>query len=128
MKVGFPEVVVTDIADGMTCVSALPHGKAGMKCVGESSLDQADASLQGGVLSCKQEVHVIGHDDKGVELVTASAAVTLERGDEEVGIRANLKQSAAIEGRGCDEVRGSGLVVDGSRHGWKRTARRLIGM
>lgn len=108
----------------MTCVSVLPHGKAGMEFVGESAFDEADASLQRNVLRGKEEVHVVGHDDKGVELVTAFVAIALESGDQELGVRGNLKKSAAVAGCGCDEVRASGLVVGRSRHCLDRTARQ----
>jgi hypothetical protein len=124
LEVGSPEIVVTGIADVMTRISVLPHREAGMKLVGKSTLDEADASFQRGVLSCKQEVHVIGHNDKGVELVTALVTIALESGDEEFGVCSDVKESAAIEGRCCDEVSAWDFTVGGDGHGGDGTAKR----
>lgn len=116
MEVGFAEIVVAGIADVMTCVSVLPDWEAGMKFVGESAFDEANASFERGVLWSKEEMHVIGHNDKGVKFVTAFVAISLESRDEEFGVRGDLKESAAIVGCGGDEVRAGGFVVGGNGH------------
>ena len=124
MEVGFAEIVVMSIADLMTRVSVLPHREGGMKLVGESAFDEADATFQRGVLRCDQQVHVIGHDDKGVELVTAFVPISLKSRDEEYGACGDLKESAAVVGCGCDEVCARAFTVGGNGHGGDGTAKR----
>jgi hypothetical protein len=85
-----------------------------MEFVGESSLDEADASFERRVLRCKQEMYVVRHDDEGVEFVTALVTIALKRGDEEFGVCGCLKEYAAIVGCGGDEVRAGTLLWAGT--------------
>ena len=70
----------------------------------EASLDEADCALQRDALRGQNQMHVIRHDDKCVQLVVTEAPVMLKGLEEQFGVRARLKQAAGIVGRGGYEV------------------------
>jgi hypothetical protein len=78
-------------------------GKLRGKAVREAAFDEADGPFEGDGLRGEDEVDVVGHDDEGVELVVALATIVLEGFEEEFGVGGDLKEAAAVVGRGGDE-------------------------
>ena len=70
---------------------SLPDGKFGFEAAGEAAFDEHHCSFEGDVLWCEKKVDVVRHDDEGVELVMAFAAIVLEGFEEEFGVRGNLE-------------------------------------
>jgi hypothetical protein len=68
------------------------------------------------LLRSEEQVRVVGHDDKGVELIGAGCAIVLEGFEEEVGIPWDLEESAAVVGDGGDEEGADGGGSRGFRH------------
>jgi hypothetical protein len=64
-------------------------------------------------------MNVVGHEDEGVELVTALGAVFVEDVQEEVRVRVGLEEAAAVRGNGGDEE-GSDFLW------WEGQGKRLV--
>jgi hypothetical protein len=83
--------------------AALPGRELRRKAAREASLDVLHSF--GDVVGCHQQMDVVWHDDEGIELVEAFATIMLEGFEEELCVRVDLEQSAAVVGDRCDEKR-----------------------
>jgi len=93
---------------------ALPYGELGAPLGAELVREAAFDPLHrpGEIVRVEQQVNVVGHHDKGVELIETFGAVVLQRLDEESGVSVILEDSTAVVGDGGDE---EGARVGGSR-------------
>jgi hypothetical protein len=100
MQVGADDFEVVHVGDGVGGEGFFPGGEIGFDAVGESFLDEMDGLIERDVLRGEQEVHVVGHDDVGVEFVVAEGAVVQQRLDEERGDAGDLEDGAPAVGGG----------------------------
>ena len=109
MQVGADDFEVVDVGDGVGGKVFFPGGEFGFNAAGESFLDEMDGLVESDVLRCKQKMHVIGHDDVGVEFVVAEGAVVQQRLDEERGDACDFEDGAsAMRGGGYVRHAGAG--------------------
>ncbi len=83
---------VGPVANAMVCIAALPDGKLGAEPVREATLNQLYGAFQRDDLWCKQQMHVVGHNDKVVQLVVTFAKVVLQGIEEEFGVPVYLEE------------------------------------
>ena len=91
------------VEDEVVGEAALPDGEFGGEAAGEAALDEVHDLRDGFVDWGEEQVGVVGHDDEGVEFVCALGAVVLEGFEEELGVRGDLEEAAAVVGDGGDE-------------------------
>jgi hypothetical protein len=107
------------VANPVICESSLPYlpfsannSAEFMRICAFDQLNSAfDCHIHGG---SKQQMHMLGHDDKRVQLVSALAAMPIERLQEKLHVRFDHKQPAAIPSREGYEV-SSGRGNESSR-------------
>jgi hypothetical protein len=112
---------VVAVAHAAVGEAALPGGELRCETVGEASFDELDGALEGDVGGGEEQVDVVGHEDEGVELVVACAAVVLEGFEEEFGGGCDLEESAPVVGLGGNEegswlVALVGIAIDGQAY------------
>jgi hypothetical protein len=66
------------IADAVIYKSALPNWKVRSQPMRKTSFDESQNSLDSDVVGSQQEVNMIRHDDKCVQLIVALMAVRLQ--------------------------------------------------
>jgi hypothetical protein len=75
------------------------------KLVRICAFDQLNSPLDGYIVCrCKQQMHVLGHRDERMQLVSSLAAIAIERLQEEPHIQFDNEQFPAIPGRKGYEV------------------------
>ena len=94
---------VFSIADAVVREPSLPHGNLGAQPVREAPLDKPNGAFEGDGLRSKQQMNVIGHDDKGVEFVVTFGPVVLEGFDKEFSVGWNLEETASVVGSAGNE-------------------------
>ena len=108
--------VVVLVVDAVVCKASFPNIQFAFQAEGEGSFDELHCFFERGFgLGCYQEMDVIGHDDKGVELNAFFGALLLKDFYEECGVLFDLEEASAIGGGRCDEVGAEFLW--GSWHG-----------
>jgi hypothetical protein len=88
-------------------ITLLPYlaGKFFANGEGEAAFHQLSAAFDGHVRrGCEQDMGVVGHDDKGVELEFALVAVAEERCNKKLGDGVPLEDAAALVGDGGERV------------------------
>ena len=79
--------------------------------MGKAGLDEGDGLVERDGLRSEQQVDVVGHDDVGVEFITAQGAVVEQVVDEEFGDTGYLEDVAPIvSGRGNEGHAGCGCA------------------
>ena len=103
--------------------AALPDWMRGVQAVGEAAFDEHHRTFECDVLRSQEQMDVVGHGHKGVELVMALATVVLERVEEQRGDCGELKDAVSAGGDAGDEVGSGSRLAFGDGHGWaKRTS------
>jgi hypothetical protein len=97
------------IANPMIRESALPYFLVSTddatKFVRVSAFDKLDRALDGYVdRGSQQQMDVFGHDDKGMQFITAFAAMPIKRLQEKADIEFDDKQLSAVVGREGYEI------------------------
>ena len=109
---------VLSVADAVVGESLLPDFAAADFETDRSrvaTLDELHGAFQGDVRSrCDEQVDVIGHQNKCVELELPLAAIAIESLQQEAGIRFDDKESSALESGECYEI-SSGRGYQSSR-------------
>jgi len=116
VEVGAAGCEVFSVADAMVGEAALPDGKLGGESVGEAALDEAHDSFEADVLRSQNQMHMLGHDDEGVQLVVALASVVLECFYEEFGVDGKLEEAATVVGRRSNKECSGAGSAGGDRH------------
>jgi len=116
MDVGAMGEEVFAVAHATVGKAALPNRKLRAKAVGEAAFDELNCTLKSNALWRDQQMDVVGHEDEGVELVVAFAAVVLEGFEEEVGGGFNLEEASALVGLGGDEESAVACCSGGDSH------------
>ena len=80
-----------------------------------SALDELDGVFERHVMGwSKQEMDMFGHEDEGMELITAFATISIESLQEEARIVLDNKQPSTLPCRECHEI-SSGWGDESSR-------------
>jgi len=76
--------------------------------VGVSAFDELDGVLDRHVLRGReQKMNVLGHQNEGMEVIAAFAAIAIQSFQKETGVVFDNEKTATSPGRECDEI-GSG--------------------
>ena len=118
MNILTPGLEFVAIPDPVICKSPLPNRKIRTQSMRKTSFDESHDSLDSNSLRSQQEMNMIRHDDKRVQLIVTLPTVLLERVQKQFGVRRNLKETAAIEGGAGHKVRPRPNGAKGDRH-WK---------
>jgi hypothetical protein len=94
---------VAQIADGVGREAGLPKGIFGGDAVGEAVLDQRDSLVQWISLRGKEQVDMVRHHQKRVQLEVAPSAVVQQGVDEDLGDAGDLEDGAALVGGDGDK-------------------------
>lgn len=82
---------VLPITNSMIRKPTLPHRRLRSDTMREPTLDQTHGPLKGDLLRRQQQLNVIRHDDKSMQLVKAFSTIVLKRFQEQFAIRRDLK-------------------------------------
>jgi hypothetical protein len=116
MNVIPPHLEFIAVADTAVGKATLPNWELRGQLMREPSLDQSHNALKRYSLRAKQQMNVIRHDDKCVQLVVACAPLVLERLEKQLCVGCNLKESTAIEGPTRHKVGSRLSRMRGNRH------------
>ena len=76
------------------------------KGVGVSAFDELNGVFDGDVVGgCQQQMNVLGHDDEGVELESAFAAVAVDCFQKKAGVILDHEESSTLPSLESNEVR-----------------------
>jgi hypothetical protein len=103
------------ITDTVLVIAAVPDFSGRLLAYGERVSTFNELNAPGcGLVDCRRDenVDVVGHDDKAVEVEAAFVSVLEECGDEEFGVGCSLEVPVALEGQDGDGV-GALLLSDG---------------
>ncbi len=91
------------VTDAVVREAALPDGKFRLRAVREAALDEAHRALQSNALWRDEQVNVVRHHNKRVQLVMPFVSIVLKCGYEKVAGFLDLEDAAAIEGCARDK-------------------------
>ena len=100
---------ILSIADPVISEPALPNFRFAPDKRSEfmriCPFDQLNGALDGHILGrCKQEMHMVWHENKSMERVAALAAIVKESSEEQPRISFNGKQIAVMPGRESQKI------------------------
>jgi hypothetical protein len=101
-------VEILSTADTMVGESTLPNfllaSEDPAKLVRISSFDQLHHAFQRFVDGCDQEMHVLGHDDEGMQTKCVLASVRVDCLQKELGVIFHDEKARALKCQESDEV------------------------
>ena len=125
MDILAPRLEFFTIPDAVIRKPTLPHREPRTDPMRKTSFDKPYYPLDRGALRSQQDMYVIRHDNKSVQLVVAFSAVVLQDLQKEFRICRNLKYTAAVECRAGHKVSSRSVGMGRNRHR-KIVSRRQI--